>query len=212
MQVYQLYYNEQSKKNCFKESIHIECPNLTKESIWVTREFPLFENHKIIECSKEFNDTDKYGVLSHAFFNKARCNYDKLLQLSNMGSDIVTFNRIAKGRNILLHLDQYHGNGTSKLFIDLMEATNLPINKVSTVAYSNYFLARGDIYKDYVNTWLIPFCNEILSPKWDDRTYVNSNYKKAIREKGCDYPLHPFLIERLFSLYLANNNYKIIEQ
>jgi len=212
MTIYQLYYNDKSKQNCFNQSIKVKCPDLTEKDIWVTKKFPLFENHKILEIGEDFKGEEMHGILSHAFFNKSRKDYSKLLALSNTGNDVVTFNRIAKGRNALIHLDQYHGIGTQQLMIDLLEESRLPINPIRECVYSNHFLAKGYIYSEYVNTWLMPFCHEILKPKWDKRTYVPANYRKAIREKGCDYPLHTFLIERLFSLYLASNNFKIIEQ
>ena len=211
MEVYQTYYDNKSFDNCFKESIKVPCPNLTKKMIWETKEFPLFENHKIIECAKEFNNNDKYGVLSHAFFNKSRKNYSDIASLSNTHCVVVTFNKIDHGRDIVSHLDEYHGIGTKSLMIDLLEEVGLKFKKTKTAVYSNYFIARGDIYKDYVHNWLIPFSNEIVKPKWDYRAYKPARYKKALIEKGCDYPLHPFLLERLFSLYLSNNNYKILE-
>ena len=209
MQVYQTYYDDKSFDNCFKQSIKVRCPNLTKKMIWETKEFPLFENHKIIEYAKDFNNYDKYGVLSHAFFNKSRKDYNTLISLSDTDYNIITFNKLDYGRDVMSHLDEYHGIGTKLLMTDILEEVRLKFKKTRTSVYSNYFLAKGDIYKDYVNNWLIPFSNELIKPKWDERSYKPARYKKAFREKGCDYPLHPFLLERLFSLYLSNNNYRI---
>ena len=212
MKIYQLYYKEEQIKNCFKESELVECPNLDKKAIWEDRTYPLFENHEIIALSMGMYDNEYYGILSHAFKKKITfINSFKDLEskISSKGdAEVITFHKKHNPSKFMVNMERWH-HGSLNLFIDTLELAGLPLAPIKTTVYSNYFIAKGSIIKDYVNTWLIPFVQEVY--KMPERYYVPANYKKAIREKGCDYPLHPFIIERLFSLYLANNNYKIYE-
>jgi len=213
MIIYQLYYKDEQIKNCFEESQLVKCPNLDKKAIWIDRKYPLFENHEIIALSMGMYDNEYYGILSHAF--KGKTTYinsykDLEKRFENKGdAEVITFHRKMTPKNFLDFLDSRHVTGAKQLFLDTLELAGLPNKEIKTVVYCNYFIAKGSIIKDYVKTWLIPFVQAVK--ELSDRYYVPANYKKAIREKGCDYPLHPFIIERLFSVYLANNNYKIYE-
>ena len=212
MIIYQLYYKEEQIENCFEESQLVKCPNLDKKAIWIDRKYPLFENHEIIALSMGMYDNQYYGILSHAFKKKVTfINSYKDLQLkvaSKADAEVITFHKKHDASKFMPNMERWHP-GSLKLINDTLELAGLPVAPIKTTVYSNYFIAKGSIIKDYVNTWLIPFVQAVY--EMPERYYVPANYKKAIKEKGCDYPLHPFIIERLFSVYLANNNYKIYE-
>ena len=79
--------------------------------------------------------------------------------------------------------------------------------------YSNFFVCRTEIYKDYVNNYIKPAI-DLLETKYKDLAWKNANYtsdltKEQLKEyTGLDYyPMHTFVLERLFALYLENNKH-----
>jgi hypothetical protein len=84
--------------------------------------------------------------------------------------------------------------------------------------YENHFIASRDIYHSYVRDYLLPACDYIGS----NPVYMaDSNYlpKKKDNEeitrvqhllKSKDWPILPFLLERLFSFYINDKNLKVI--
>lgn len=84
--------------------------------------------------------------------------------------------------------------------------------------YENHFIARGEIYKDYVNRYLIPAIEFI----GDDMVFfADSGYVQKKRDQveiqrvqrllgRKDWPICVFLLERLFSFYINSRNLKVI--
>lgn len=84
--------------------------------------------------------------------------------------------------------------------------------------YENHFITRGEIYKDYVGNWLIPAI-DFISNK--EVFFADSGYAKKKRDVAeiervrrllmmADWPIAPFLLERLFSFYINDRNLKVI--
>ena len=91
-------------------------------------------------------------------------------------------------------------------------------DELTNTIYENHFIARREIYHDYVQRVLIPSCHFVLS---DDIFMVPSGYnskKRDEQEKArvhkllrmTDWPIAPFILERLFSIYVEGKNFKII--
>lgn len=85
--------------------------------------------------------------------------------------------------------------------------------------YENHFIARGEIYKDYVQNWLVPAI-EFIGEK--DEFLAPSGYTQKKRDteeiqrvhrllKSNDWPILPFLLERLFSFYINDKNLNVIK-
>lgn len=101
------------------------------------------------------------------------------------------------------------------LGIKMPEEVKIPI-------YQNAFMARTEIYQDYVKTYLSPAMELIQNdPEVYNMATVDSNYSKLDRNSALKseelmvkirfpyYPLVPFLIERLFSIYVHNKNINV---
>jgi hypothetical protein len=87
--------------------------------------------------------------------------------------------------------------------------------------YENHFIARREIYQEYVETCLKP-AMEFMKDKpvfFADAGYIN---RKTGKEKEqamallsswgrTDYPLAPFILERLFSIWITGKGFKVIE-
>lgn len=85
--------------------------------------------------------------------------------------------------------------------------------------YENHFIARREIYHDYVNNWLIPAIDFI---GFNQVFYTDSNYLSKKKDQTeitrvqtllgrKDWPILPFLLERLFSFYINDKNLKVVK-
>jgi hypothetical protein len=83
--------------------------------------------------------------------------------------------------------------------------------------YENHFIARREIYHDYVNTFLIPAIEFMGS---DPVYFVEANYQSKKKDEEeikrvkrllnmNDWPIAPFLLERLFSFYINDKNLNV---
>jgi len=86
------------------------------------------------------------------------------------------------------------------------------------VIYFNYFVARPEIYEDYIQTMLKPAIKLMREdPQIKKLVDVNSHYKKPMTDElskqiGYNYwPLHPFICERLINLYILHRNLTFIQ-
>jgi len=88
--------------------------------------------------------------------------------------------------------------------------------------YENHFIARGEIYKRYIDESLLPAIRHInSSPKvyMVNAKYINRKLgderkaaDKLLASWGrTDYPLAPFILERLFSIWISDQNIKVID-
>lgn len=95
-------------------------------------------------------------------------------------------------------------------------------NELSTAIYENHFVAKREIYHDYVNTCLIPsidfmsnWNSKESNPFMADAGYAkrkSAGERKIYFEKTgrLDWPCAPFILERLFSIYCQGKGFKII--
>lgn len=91
-------------------------------------------------------------------------------------------------------------------------------NELTHTIYENHFIARREIYHSYVNDCLIPACHFVLS---DPVFMVPSGYTFKKRDPveiervkkllGMDdWPILPFILERLFSIYIEGKGLKVM--
>lgn len=85
--------------------------------------------------------------------------------------------------------------------------------------YENHFIARKEIYHDYVSTYLIPairfigdnpvfYVDSLYTPKKKDQTEIQ-RVQKLLKAK--DWPILPFILERLFSFYINDKGLNVIK-
>lgn len=91
-------------------------------------------------------------------------------------------------------------------------------DELTYAIYENHFIARKEIYHAYVRDYLIPAIDYIGN---DPVYFADSGYlpKKRDNEEikrvqgllgRSDWPILPFLLERLFSFYINDKNYNVI--
>lgn len=91
-------------------------------------------------------------------------------------------------------------------------------DELTTAIYENHFIAKAEIYKGYVRNYLLPCMafvkgNQVFQA---DAGYITKKRDqkevKAYQEKSgrLDWPIMPFILERLFSIFIEGKGYKVI--
>ena len=112
--VWQIYFNEQTRKNCWPEFQWFNNTGVCT---------PFFENTVIYSLLQQNQHLKGgyFGVLSHAFQFKARgavrgVNKQHLLDALNKSPDALTFNRHNQQKNPIISGERFHGEGFMQIF------------------------------------------------------------------------------------------------
>lgn len=193
--IYQIYFDEESKKNCYWDLPFV------KPISNYDNPHPYFENDVIIRKVLNYQgDNDYIGIFSH----KYRFKVDKdLNDVVTRKEDIITFFKACRG-NYWINFERWHPGGLEALRI-LLEALSidysLPAPEVHF--YQNHFICKTEIYKEYVETFLLPAV-KFMQSKSNDRFEELINRKPSIGRYKI-YSMHSFLCERLFTIFYHIN-------
>lgn len=126
--------------------------------------------------------------------------------------DVLAFSSIAPHDPVTL-ANKYHPK-----FVEYFQRVTEKIGHkwypifIAVPIYWNFFVAKNDIYEDYVLNWLIPAMEVMETMK---ELNGNSGYHKQLPEhlRGSfgmsHYPYHTFLCERLFGWYCHVNKLNV---
>lgn len=213
---YQIYFKPEQEKHIYPFAIPYYNVSLT----------PYFEN-AIIKDLVMKTEADKIAVCSWALREKRTGVIPPKRELTaevlDEDFDIMSFTKNGSGHDMLGALDVWHP-GCSDILRKIFSKLGLPIPaRPKFPIYQNAFCAKTEIYKEYVTTFLSP-CMALMES--DDEIkklcFQNSNYTKTITNRVVDlerikillgidhYPLHPFLLERCFSLWIDRFNFKLV--
>lgn len=212
--VLQVYFDEQSKSNCLDNV----------ELIYNDKCTPYFEN-KIIVDNIDKNTEDYFGVFSPHFKYKilpvagmSRMSYEYIK--TQLDSDVISFFKHHRTKNMIKQAEEYHPRFTIGMEL-LLSAIGVDLNlnlDTRFIVYQNHFVAKKEVYNDYVENWLKPAIvamedkdnSELQNILWQDSNYhKKKNMSDRLkRDLGVNYyPYHTFILERLFSLYLNKNKH-----
>jgi hypothetical protein len=97
------------------------------------------------------------------------------------------------------------------------------VNQISQrPIYFNYFIARPNIYENYLNTMLIPAMDIMDNdPRIKEMCSAPSGYKEPMSQEDKEilngligfpyYPMYPFICERLINIYVLAHNYTVAQ-
>lgn len=191
---------------------------------------PYFEN-AIIAGIVPFSSADLIGVASWRL-RKKRGN--SIAYLGGMGADNLTEEKIlntdydvailtphSPSHLPLAMASNWHGEAWVNAFTAfkpfLRQFGKVP-DELRYSIYENHFITKREIYHDYVNRYLLPaidyigdnpvyFADSKYIAKKRDETEISRI--KSILQRN-DWPITPFLLERLFSFYINDKGFKVI--
>lgn len=175
-----------------------------------------FENNHIIDIIDNYPLGDYLGIFSWRFSHKTGISKAQVMGIQP-GYDVYNFSRKIGVPNFMNWSDEGHRG--IKGFIQSccdhcgLKYTNYPKH----IIYANQFVARSDIYTDYVNTVIKPSLELLEGPLWvhvnKDAGYTRAMDKESLmRYTGLEfYNYVPFILERMMMQYVYNRNLKCLD-
>lgn len=211
----QIIYDDSQRKECYPFS-----------EIYFNDSLTIFFENAIIADLVMASKNEKISVCSWKLKQKMRwyiSNPREITQeLLESDYDVMSFTKNTRHHMMLEAAEQWH-----KGFKDILRKVCDSIgvlchNEVKIPIYQNHFSAKFEIYQDYCKNYLIPAMDVMQKdPEINKLIMIDSNYseldktppeKLDIIEKeiGVRYfPMAPFILERLFSVYVHNKNIKV---
>lgn len=225
LEAYQIHFDQKSKSNCFPEWNHYDNSNKLTE---------YFENSVISELISEgaHLDSEYFAVFSHDIARhvhfkewinnteKLAFNPDNLLRVveENPDVDVFAFEKRRKNQNIIHQAEHYHP-GFIRMITSIIREIGLMDevpSKIDHIILFNHFVARSEIYEQYVTEVLNPAMEAMkgMDDLWQDAKYIKPMPEvlknRFFRAFGKPYyPFHPFLLERLPSLFVQKHKLNV---
>lgn len=210
---YQLFYKDEQKEKLFPFSIPYKTEGLTI----------FFESHWISQLVMASN-AEKIGVTSWKLRDKMRIRVAPREQLTvealNSDYDVLSLTKNSRKHTMLAHLYHWHPKSKEALTLLWQKLGFKLCGEVKNPIYQNHFIAKREIYQDYVTNFLNPAMELIKTDEelnklmMEDSGYGKLNREadlRSVKEKlGLSfYPLTPFILERCPSCYFDMKGIKI---
>lgn len=173
-----------------------------------------FEYNPILDIvsNKIDNNDEYYGIFSWKFPLKTGIS-KKIIEkcITSNEYDIIGLSP-AYFNNKYLKFSYKQHPGLEEILQKVCNKLNLTLPKeVNNVVYSNFFLAKGSVYKQYVNEIIIPALNYMENEIWEEAN-KDAQYKWGLTSEKLKeytemeyYNFVTFVCERLLSTWLYNN-------
>jgi len=207
----QIVYAEDQRQHCYPFATVYKNEKCT----------PFFENSVIADIVPQ-SDAEYTAICSWRLSRKRGDIFivsGRELKVDTEGYDvaILTPRKHTDIRTKFLH---WHKTEAAEIALREFEKFMHFPDEVERSIYENHFIARTDIYKDYVETCLKPaikFMEEMpifMSPAGYINRKRGADHEHAMKLLATwgmtDYPIAPFILERLFSIYCNGKGFKII--
>lgn len=205
----QIYYDESQKAEMYPFARPYFNDRLT-----------IFFENSVIKDVVLASESEKIAVCSWKLRQKLRFFIGRPREITKdlleTDFDVMSFTKNTKYHRMLDNADAHH-KGFRFLMGKILKEVGIPMpGEVKIPIYQNHFCARREIYQDYVKTYLSPAMEVMTShPEIKEMVLADSNYS-SLNKSGLSaqelhdkigipyYPLAPFLLERLFSIYVHN--------
>lgn len=217
---YQIYYDESQRAELYDFATPIFNEGLTPyfENSIIAATVPNSTADFISVCSWRLRKKRGDGVHWLGGIGKDVLTKEKILQ---MDADVAILTPHSPSHQPLVMAANWHG----KAWVDAYNAFKPFLRQFGKVPdelkysiYENHFIAKGEIYRSYVAEYLLPAIEFIAEKEvfFTDSGYVQkkrdqveiTRVQRLLGRK--DWPLAPFLLERLFSFYINDRGYKVI--
>lgn len=225
LEFYQIYYKDEQLERLYPFALPHRNETLT----------PYFENSVIAELvpktKAEFVGVaswrlrSKRGNSSTEIILKREGKFDLTEEnIVNSDFDIAVLTPRNANHKPLAMARNWHGKAWDNAFLSLKiflhghKLCKVP-DELSNTIYENHFIAKREIYLDYVQQCLKPVI-EFMSKEAvfeADSGYLQKkrNDQEAIKEYQAksgrlDWPIAPFILERLFSIWIEYRKFKVI--
>lgn len=217
---FQIYYDHSQLEKLYPFAIPYHNEKLT----------PYFENSVIADLVPK-SDADLVSVCSWRLMQKRGDMFrlkDKTLTLDkifNTEFDIAVLTPRSPNHQPLSMAAQWHGeawiNGFHDMSMFLYRELKIRVpEELTHTIYENHFIAKRSIYTDYISKCLNPVIHYMEALGESSIYMADSGYARRKNEEERkrytertgrkDWPIAPFLLERLFSIWIEGKGYKVI--
>jgi hypothetical protein len=211
LKFYQIYFKEDQLSELYPFSTPYLNNNLTD----------YFENSVIADLIPK-TDADFISVCSWRLKQKRgngiRVNKGLTVEALNDDYDIAILTPRSPSHKPLVMASLWHGKSWDEAIKDLKKFIKIP-KEVKHSIYENHFVARGEIYKDYVINCLLPVMDYMstrpvyFTPSGYAKKKSPQEVEEYRKKTGhIDWPIAPFVLERLFSIWIDSKNFKVINK
>lgn len=199
---------------CFKDTQNTEYIRIDNKVSTIAEKSYLFEYNVILDTEIK---SDYVGFFSWKFRAKTGLNKRVLfnLLLDNHYWNYDVINLCEPLSKPYLEFTESNHKGFMELFTSLCTDLGLKVYEPKHTIYSNFFIAKKDVFIEY--RLLLRSAIEFLETKYKVEAWKDSGYKGLSPERlkevtGLDYyTFHTFILERLLSVYIDNNNIKTLD-
>lgn len=225
VEFYQIYYHDDQFSQLYDFAIPYKNTSFS----------PYFENAVIADLVPK-SMADYVSVCSWALRQKREQGWTPVLLVDTS----LTLEKIAKHDfdiAILCPFDpqhktmecsaHWHGTAWTEAINTLRTFIHVPVELEGNAIYQNHFIARKEIYQSYVSECLAPVISfmegkevftrpskyetKIIRTKGHQEVNrILSNLSEYYGRKMDDYPIAPFILERLFRIWIDRKPYRII--
>jgi hypothetical protein len=182
----------------------------------------LFEYNPIVDIVDNHSIEEEYlGIFSYKFATKFSLNGKAITKdllrsrLENSpGFDVYGLSNLSSKMFFGFDFIERSHPGFFDIFFPLCDDLNLSKEQPEFMINSNFFVAKTEVYRDYVNSVIKPAI-ELLDGKYRNLAWRKCNYAAAnqnimqLTGLPC-YTFHTFVLERLMAQYCRTKGLKII--
>lgn len=214
LEFYQVFYKEEQAKELYNFATPYFNRTLT----------PFFENAIIAELVPQ----SKADLVSVCSWRLKQKRVDRSMQLRgqvelteekiiNSDFDVAVLTPVSKSHKALKMAEHWHGKPWIDAIQKLKEYIRVP-EELTYPIYENHFIATRKIYQDYVTQCLLPiitfmYGNEVFFARSGYAKRKTTAEREIIKDSlnMDDYPIAPFILERLFSIWIDDKNLNVVK-
>lgn len=211
----QIIYKEEQRAECYPFA-----------NVYFNDRLTIFFENEVIAKLVQASYDAKIGVCSWKLRQKQRWNVGKRREITQevleSDYDVLSFTKNTHHHQMLAASENWHP-GFIQALRAICDSVGVDVpQEVSTPIYQNAFMATRAIYQDYLDEYLNPVMRLINAEPvayrlatQDSRYHELAKGDAAPREWLQEqiglpyYPMAPFLLERLFSVYCHNKKIKV---
>lgn len=214
-ELHQIIYKEEQRAECYPFA-----------NVYFNDKLTIFFENEVIKDVVIKATADKIGVCSWKLRQKQRWNVPKSREITQelLESDyeVLSFTRNTHHHQMLFASERWHPGFMRTMRIICGHAKISVPDEVTQPVYQNAFMATREIYQDYVWEYLGTVMHAISNtPELFALATADSGYHELAKTDAAPrewlqekigmpyYPMAPFLLERLFSIFCHNNKIQV---
>lgn len=209
-EIFQIYYDQKQLPKILPFAIPHYNPTLT-----------IFFENQVIRDLVSSTKSEKIGVCSWKLSDKMRKQHlENLFSKKDSDYQVLSLTRNSRNHQMLAMANAWHAGFMPTIKL-LWEKLGLKMpGEAKSPIYQNHFIAKTEIYRDYVDNFLIPAMeltekdeevrNLMLQPSGYGKLNRYADVRSVKQKLGLDdYPLAPFILERCPSLFFQLKGYNV---